>query len=64
MGHQHSQRDPLMRDIKRFADRHDGTIPIARNDNDIETLREENEQLRALVIQLSRIVARNVIDRK
>ena len=31
---------------------------------DIEELREENEKLRLLVVELSRIVARNVTERK
>jgi hypothetical protein len=33
-------------------------------DSDLESLREENKQLRELVIQLSKIVIRNVVDRK
>ena len=31
---------------------------------DIEELREENEKLRSLVVELSRIVARHVTERK
>lgn len=31
---------------------------------DLDALREENEQLRELVVQLSEIVVRNVLDRK
>ena len=34
------------------------------DDNDLLALREENRQLRELVIQLSRLVIRNVVDRK
>jgi hypothetical protein len=33
-------------------------------DDDLNALREENAQLRDLVVRLSRIVARNVLDRK
>jgi hypothetical protein len=31
---------------------------------DLDALREENKQLRELVVQLSEIVVRNVLDRK
>jgi hypothetical protein len=31
---------------------------------DLDALREENEQLRELVVQLSEIVVRNVLERK
>jgi hypothetical protein len=31
---------------------------------DVDALREENKQLRELVVQLSEIVVRNVLDRK
>ena len=32
------------------------------NDRDADSLREENKQLRELVIQLSRIVLRNIVE--
>ena len=34
------------------------------DDNDLVALREENAQLRELVVRLSRIVARNALERK
>jgi hypothetical protein len=34
------------------------------DDNDLAALRAENAQLRDLVVRLSRIVARNALDRK
>lgn len=34
------------------------------DDDDIDALREENAQLRDLVVRLSQIVARNALDRK
>lgn len=34
------------------------------DDGDMTALREENAQLRDLVVRLSRIVARNALDRK
>lgn len=34
------------------------------NDDDIASLREENAQLRKLIVKLSRIVVRNALDRK
>ena len=33
-------------------------------DDDLDALREENKQLRELVIQLSKLVVRNVLERK
>ena len=35
-----------------------------RNRLDLDALREENKQLRELVVKLSEIVVRNVLDRK
>jgi hypothetical protein len=34
------------------------------NNFEVDALREENKQLRELVVQLSEIVLRNVLDRK
>ena len=40
-------------------------VPARRSDDvDLLALREENRQLRELVIQLSRLVIRNVVERK
>jgi hypothetical protein len=40
------------------------TIERPADDLDADTLREENKQLRELVIHLSKLVIRNVVDRK
>jgi hypothetical protein len=40
-----------------FAPRSDANL-------DLDTLRAENQQLRELVVQLSEIIVRNVLDRK
>jgi hypothetical protein len=37
---------------------------LEMNRLDMDALREENEQLRKLVVQLSEIVVKNVLDRK
>lgn len=37
---------------------------LPREHAEIEALREENQQLRELVIQLSKIIVRNVVERK
>jgi hypothetical protein len=39
-------------------------VSDAPNSPDVQTLREENKQLRELVIQLSNIVIKNVVDAK
>ena len=44
--------------------RRGGAAPIHQSDDDLDALREENKQLRELVIQLSKLVIRNVADRK
>ncbi len=49
-----ARRDP---GVERISDR-----PEMRR-LDIDALREENKQLRELVVQLSEIVVRNVLDR-
>jgi hypothetical protein len=46
-------------------DRQDSSaVAESSRDSEVESLREENKQLRELVIQLSKIVIRNVVDRK
>jgi hypothetical protein len=40
------------------------SIPNPVGHLDVDALREENKQLRELVIQLSKLVIRNVVDRK
>jgi hypothetical protein len=37
---------------------------IVPGDSEVEVLREENAQLRELVIQLSKIAIRNIVERK
>jgi hypothetical protein len=39
------------------------SIPNPADHLDVDALREENKQLRELVIQLSKLVIRNVVDR-
>jgi hypothetical protein len=39
------------------------SIPNPTGHLDVDALREENKQLRELVIQLSKLVIRNVVDR-
>jgi hypothetical protein len=55
--------------LARHHDRHDdGAAPHGqpgRSDHlELEALRDENAQLRELVIQLSKLVIKNVVDRK
>jgi len=40
-----------------------GSPPTGMNHPDLDALLEENKQLRELVVQLSEIVVRNVLDR-
>ena len=60
MGQPHlsaGNRDHHARDLLQGSDN-------ARKDFDMDKLREENAQLRELVIQLSKLVIRNVVDRQ
>jgi hypothetical protein len=60
MGQAHlsaSHRDHHARDLLQGSD-------TARKDFNMDKLREENAQLRELVIQLSKLVIRNVIERQ
>jgi hypothetical protein len=40
------------------------STPVHVNHFDVDALREENKQLRELVVQLSEIVVRNALDRR
>lgn len=51
------ERDRNDRDLLHGSD-------SGQKDWDLEDLREENAQLRQLVIQLSKLVIRNVVERK
>ena len=44
--------------------RRGSSAPNQHPDDALDALREENKQLRELVIQLSKLVIRNVVDRK
>ena len=57
MGQHHPR---TVSEIKYLAERNTGR----REDLDVDELLEENEKLRTLVVELSRIVARNALERK
>ena len=50
----------------RYRDKIDRDLPHASDSGhkDLDDLREENAQLRTLVIQLSKLVIRNIVERK
>ena len=57
------------RPLARHHDRHDDNPPLQneteRKDRlELDALRDESAQLRELVIQLSKLVIKNVVDRK
>ena len=60
MGHHYPRSDAEVRHLVE----HNLTREPRRAELDVSELRAENEQLRTLVIQLSRIVARNALERK
>jgi len=58
-----------MANVQARAGRHERLHDFILNEShkghaELEALREENKQLRELVIQLSKIVVQNVVDRK
>lgn len=57
MGHHHPRAET---EIKYLGEKK----AARRNELGVDELLEENERLRALVVELSQIVARNVLERK